>query len=48
MCSLLFMYSLRFANIKGLEISHTVPTEKGINTPGEGLKETNNKDLAEI
>lgn len=47
MCSLLFMYSLRFANIKGLTISYCTYC-KEISTPGEGLKETNNKDLAEI
>lgn len=39
---------LKSANTKGLTTSHTVPTAKGISTPGEGLKETNNRDLAEI
>ena len=42
------MYSLKFANIKGLTASQTVPTAEGISTPREGLKEINNKDLEEI
>lgn len=33
--------------MKGLTASQTVPTAKGINSPGEGFKETNNKDLEE-
>lgn len=40
MHSLLFMYALRFADIKELTTSWTVPTTKGISTLGVGLKET--------